>query len=818
MPPESPFASPEPVRLRSVPLERDRPGSVAPGGPWTIPKPLTSLIGREADVAAVGVLIVDQGVRLVTLTGPGGVGKTRLALRVGEALGAEFPDGVVFVWLAAISDPELVLPTVMRALGLREDAARSTTEVLADALRQKRLLLVLDNFEQVRASAAHVATLLADCPELVILVTSRALLHIAGEQRFPVSPLALPEPVPAGIASAATSHVAAAPAVQLFVARARAIDPGFVLDEGNAGAVAAICRRLDGLPLAIELAAPRTLLLSPGELLARLRPALPFLDEGPEDVPDRLRTMRAAIAWSHDLLAPREQALFRRLAIFVGGFPLDAAEWVSGVGFQGLDFGDSQSGANADTRHPLPETLDLLATLVDLSLLQRTELAGETRFGMLETIREFALERLADSGELAVVSDRRAAWCVGLAEAAANAAGRAGSGDWMRRLAAERSNLWAVLDWCEQTGQTDAALQMTGALWHYWYPLGDAAEGRTRLERVLAAAPDGTPVLRAQALRGAGVLAWQSADYAVSRDRLEAALAIYRARADQAGVAWSLNDLGCLSATLAEQERAEAYFGEALALFRERGDAVGIAQLTTNLGELASVQGRHDLAIERLGAALALWRDLDNRVGAVRAQAALGEALVARGDLARADTTLREALTAISDIDYEQILPAVLRTAAQMAARRGDGVTAARRYGAADGIRERLGMEVSAARRTTYERAVVAVRDTLGTAAFAAAWDAGRALTLDEAIAEATSLAAEATPPGSGHLAAAVGLTAREREVLRLLVDGLSDKEIASELGIGRRTVSTHVAAVRAKLGAPSRSAAAAIAARDRLV
>jgi hypothetical protein len=280
VPSKSPSPSPEPVRLRSIPIERAQPSTVAPGAARAIPKPLTSLIGREDDVAAVRALIEDEGVRLVTLTGPGGVGKTRLALRIGEALAATFPDGVVFAPLAAIVDPELVLPSILRALGLREDVTRSAAEVLADALRQKRLLLVLDNFEQVRSSAAHLAALLATCPDLVMLVTSRALLHIAGEQRFPVSPLALPESVPAGPGLPLATRIAAAPAVQLFVARARALEPAFALDEDNAVAVAAICRRLDGLPLAIELAAPRILLLSPGELLARLRPALPLLNEG----------------------------------------------------------------------------------------------------------------------------------------------------------------------------------------------------------------------------------------------------------------------------------------------------------------------------------------------------------------------------------------------------------------------------------------------------------------------------------------------------------------------------------------------------------
>ena len=335
MPPKSPSSSPEPARLRSVPIERDRPGSAAPGAHRVVPKPLTSLIGREADVAAVSALIIDRGVRLVTLTGPGGVGKTRLALRVSEALAAAFPDGVVFVPLAAIAGPDLVLPSIVRALGLREDATRSAADTIADAVRQRRLLLVLDNVEQVRASAAQLAALLEACPDLVMLITSRALLHVAGEQRYSVSPLALPESVPTDAGLSIAPHVAAASAVQLFVARARAIDPAFILDEGNAAAIAAICCRLDGLPLAIELAAP-------------------LLDEGPEDAPHRLRTMRASIAWSHDLLSPPEQALFRRLAIFVGGFTLEAAER---VGRRGAGVGGTAERTSPDFRPPTPFSL-----------------------------------------------------------------------------------------------------------------------------------------------------------------------------------------------------------------------------------------------------------------------------------------------------------------------------------------------------------------------------------------------------------------------------------------------------------------------------
>ena len=335
--------------------------------------------------------------RLLTLTGPGGVGKTRLALAIAQHAAPLFPDGVIFVSLAAISDPELVVPTIARTLGLGEASVRSPLELIGDAISAQRLLLVLNNVEQVQPAAIHVAELLATCPHLVILATSRTLLHIAGEQRFPVTPLALPVVGPGPTAEEQVSAIASAAAVQLFMARAQAVTPSFTLSPDNAQAIAAICHRLDGLPLAIELATARLRLLSPRELLARFRAALPLLTEGPLDAPDRLRTMRQAIAWSYDLLTTEEQELFRRLAVFTGGFALEAAEWVAD--------GEAEGGRRRRERaldgelarrqeNPSPSVLDLVASLVDKSLLTRSEEADESRFWMLETIREFGLEQL----------------------------------------------------------------------------------------------------------------------------------------------------------------------------------------------------------------------------------------------------------------------------------------------------------------------------------------------------------------------------------------------------------------------------------------
>jgi non-specific serine/threonine protein kinase len=448
----------------------------------------------------------------------------------------------------------------------------------------------------------------------------------------------------------------------------------------------------------------------------------------------------------------------------------------------------------------------------------------ETRFVMLETVREFALDELGRRGEDAEIRDAHAVHFLALAEAAALAAERAGSGDWMRRLTAVRPNLQAALDWLEQTGQSAAALQMSGALWHYWYRLGEMAEGRHRLERALAAAsPESALAYRARALRGAGVLAWQGGDYTTSRDRLDAALAAYGAIGDLAGGAWVHNSLGCLAATQSERERAEAAFTEALAIFRTLDDLVGIAQITVNLGELAERSGAHDLAIERLEAGLKRWRGLDDRVGAGRAQVMLVHALLARGEAARAAAVLRDALTTIRDHEYEQILPAALCAAAQLAVVRGDTEAAARRYGAADRARERLGVAAPAAGRGADERTVAVVRRTLGEPAFVAAWAAGRGLSasqaIDEALLDNTMVPSGETLPGSrGFSAKESRLSAREQDVLRLLTMGRSDRQIADALFITRRTASKHVSAILSKLGVPSRAAAIALAIRDGLV
>jgi non-specific serine/threonine protein kinase len=789
-------------------LDRDRPGA-------PLPAPLTSFVGRERDVAAVVDLLLRDNARLVTLTGPGGVGKTRLALRVAEGVAAEFADGVAFADLTPLTDPALVAPTVETALGVREAGDRPASERLAAALRDRHLLLVLDNFERVVDAAPMVAGLLAACPCLTVVATSREPLLLSAERVFAVPPLAVPAPGTPG-APWAVRHparpaveLAESDAVRLFAERARAAKADFVVNAVNAPVVAAICARLDGLPLAIELAAARVKVLPIQALLDRLERALLLLTGGGRDLPARQQTMRNAVAWSHDLLTPEEQALFRRLAVFAAGFVLEAAEAVAG-GPDDLD----------------RDVFDGVASLVDKSLLQLPEGSEpEPRYRMLETVREFGLEQLADTGEQGMVRGRHAAWCLALAERAAEALDGPLRGAWLGRLEAEHDNLRAALAWFDRTGDASGLLRLAGFLWRFWYFRGHVSEGRAWGERALAGAAD-EPASNAlaRALLGVGALRWQSGETDTAAVPLQEALTLYRAQGDRTGTAWTLNVLGCLISDNGDLDRGVDHLREALAIFIELGDTVGRAQVEGNLAEDAFVRGDFALAAQRLEAVLALQREIGDTAGAMRALTYLGNAVLGQGDLARAHTLLAQAATALLTTGYVQAVPDALRGLARAASGWGDATRAATVFGAEEALRSRLGVLLPpAVHRGWLERDVAALRQALGDAAFTAAWEAGRALSLGDAVALAaapvdpTTLALAPTTDPLSTGTSRYGLSPRELEVLRLLAEGRTDREIGEALFISPRTVSRHLQNIYAKLQVNSRSAASALAHRHGL-
>ncbi len=824
--PESPSAQSSPAPLRSLDPSHIQPKSDVPSPFGTHPKPLTSLIGRDDEVATVRALLVEGGVRLLTLTGPGGVGKTRLALRVAEEVASAFPGGVVFVPLGSVNDPDLVLPTIARELGLREDAARSAAERLAAFLAGRRLLLVLDNFEQVRPAATELAAVLADCPGVVALVTSRVVLHVAGERRFPVAPLALPASIAAGADGTPESSLAttaASAAVQLFVDRAQAVDPRFVLDAANAEAVVDICRRLDGLPLAIELAAAWIRVLPPDALLARLERRLPLLYGGADDQPVRLRTMRDAIAWSYDLLTADEARLFRHLAVFVGGFTLEAAEAVASRDERQLPVSSDLRPPTPDSRPPTSDTvLDLVASLIDKSLLQvqRTETDGAARFAMLETIREFGLEQLEESGEAEAIAARHAAWCVRLAEEIRRS-GRLSHRDGLAALEAEHPNLRAALSWFLDRGDVPGAPHLSGELAEFWFRHGHVAEGQSWLERVLAA-DDGTPTAaRANALVGLNMLLWSRDEFARATELLDEAEAAARGAGDAGVLAYVRLHQGYVATAAGKMDLAVARGEEALTTCEAIPQQFSCHGALWLLARATLAQGDDNRASELYERLLASARSAGDDISV--ANGFVGRAIIAerRGDPDGALAGFAEAATVCRECGDLLFAAHCLNAAAVTAVALGRSEPAVRLYAVVETLSGSVGAVMGPGIHLDRERrdqALAAARASLGEGRFAAEWDAGAALTLDEAIAEVAALAGQVSPPLLSTTSAPGALTAREREVLRLLVDGLTDKEIAVSLGIGQRTVSNHVAMIRDKLAAPTRTAAVAIAMRDNLV
>jgi predicted ATPase len=665
----------------------------------------------------------------VTLTGPGGSGKTRLALEAADSLLDRFASGVYLVGLAPLRDPDSVASSIAQALGLRERGGIPLRQSLQEYLREKQMLLLLDNFEQVLAAAPLVSELLAAAPRLKILVTSRAPLHLQGEKEFAVPPLALPPPG----SESSVSTLARSPAVALLVQRAQDVRAEFGLTEENAAAVAAICRRLDGLPLALVLAAARLKLFSPQALLPRLVGATPggrpegdprgsplqLLTRGPCDLPARQQTLRKTIQWSYELLSEAEKRLFGRLSVFVDGCPLEAAEAVCG-----------------EEGEPENTVLDGVAALVDQSLLQQEERAGgEARFLMLETIREYGLERLIESGEASGVQQRHAEYFLALAERAEAARPTRDRAAWAERLVAERDNVRAALEWYEAQEDGTRALRLAGALWALWLGRGHLTEGCQHLTRILARGDTQEPTAaRARALHLASVLLNTLGDDAQGDRMQEQCLPIWRHLGNRAGVATSLFHLAGRAYQRGELARAQSLWEESLAEAEDAADKATIAYVLVYAQSIIMEQGDPAAARSYFERGLALSQEVGVTLLAAVAHDALALLDRTQSNIESAEEHLRESLTLHQASGFLRWVPNVLISIAGLAAVQGQAGRAARLFGAADALRQAMEVHLNVREREEYERDVALARLGLGETDFAAAWAAGQAMTLEQAV------------------------------------------------------------------------------------
>lgn len=740
----------------------EKPARQTEARPANIPVQRTGFVGREKEVAAAKELLLRGDVRLMTVTGPGGIGKTRLGVEVASGLAERFPGGAHFVPLSPLHDAGLMAAAIVQTMGIRETGGQTPLEILKKYLQERSqapMLLVLDNFEHVMAAAPLVAELLATGPQLKILVTSRAALHVYGEHEFPVPPLALPEahtmPSPEALGRF--------PAVALFVQRAAAVKPDFELNRENATAVVEICARLDGLPLAIELAAARVKVLSPAALRARLASRLQLLTGGARDLPQRQQTLRGAIDWSYDLLSAAEQKLFRRLAVFVGGCTLEGVEAV------------------CDTKGDLDlDLLDGTESLVDKSLLQRVEQAnGESRFVMLETIREYALEKLEASGEDRLTRRAHAAYCLVLAEEEATEQSGAERAAWVERFALEHDNFRAALGWLIETGDAEWGLRLGTALFRFWEGREYFAEGRDSLEKLLkipaAAAPSRA---RGRALFSAGVLASEQGDYAAADILMGGGLEVARKLEDKQGVAVSLNAMAVNARDRGDPEVAHALFEESLERWRELGDQKGVARALSNLasvvksrggyartrslyadclaifagigdrtgvawslnhqGDAAREQGDAAAAKNLYQQALAIFRELGDRWGIAGTQADLGTLAREQQDSATAKSLYRESLIAFQELEHKRGIARLLECFACAAATERQAERSLRLAGAAAALRLNIGAPLTPAEHTKLEAILDPARqelvDTTGATAWLEGWDMPVEKMIDEVL------------------------------------------------------------------------------------
>jgi predicted ATPase/DNA-binding CsgD family transcriptional regulator/tetratricopeptide (TPR) repeat protein len=760
-----------------------------------LPLELSSFVGREREISEVeGVL---GGTRLLTLTGTGGCGKTRLALRVAKDLAEKFDDGVWWVGLAPLADPDLTPNSVASSLGVHEQQGRSMVEALSDHLRSRDLMLILDNCEHlIGACAGLVETLLLSCPDLKILATSRESLGVPGETVWTVPTLSLPE----ADGTPTVEDLMRCEAVRLFVDRARSRLPAFEVSQENVGMVARVCRMLDGIPLAIELASARMGTLAVGQVAERLEDSLGFLTVGSRTVDARHRTMRATLRWSHELLSAPEQRLFAKLSVFAGGWTLEAAEEVCRDGAAGRD-----------------DVLDFLGRLVDKSLVSAEEKVDDAaRYRMLEPVRQYGREHLEENGEGEQVRQRHARYYLALAEAAERELVGAGHAVWLERLETEYPNLHASLLWCldeegaKPEGRAEMGLRLAAALGKFWDVHGPS-EGREWLEKGLAKSRAAPSSLRAKALNEAGFLAIFQLDSRATA-MLEEALALFKDLGDKTGQAIAINHLMYTVGFLIDFSEAVTIREEAQALLKQPPeDQRAAANLHLTLGMIAFGEENHEQVVVQIEEALSLFRKLGDLLNTGRGLSVLGLAALGRGDAEDAARAYDEFLRLLLLLKSKIGATFALIGMAGVAVLRGQPHRAASLFGAADAARKAIGHPDPPLKQLNYdyESYIATTRTALGEEAFEEAFCAGLAMSAEQAIKYALSpdepasitQVSEQAPGGEV-------LTRREVEVLSFVAGGLTDVQIAKRLHLSRHTVGHHLSSVYRKLGAKGRAAA----------
>ena len=745
---------------------------------FALPAQPTRLIGREAMLLRARARLLSPDVRLLTLTGTGGTGKTRLAIALAASVLEHFVDGVWFVDLSPVTDPDLVMHAVGRVLEIETSDAPVVTR-LEERLHTGQQLLVLDNFEQVLAASTDLSKLLSTCRGLKLLVTSRAPLEVAWEHIFPVLPLGLPEPA----GSCDLTCLKRCPSVALFVDRARAARGEFELTDDNASAVAQICIRLDGLPLAIELAAARSRFLPPVTLLARLESRLELLRNGRRDSPARHHTLSAAIDWSYDLLPPEERALFRRLGVFVGGCELEAAEAVA----------------------PDMDVLGGLSALVTRNLLRVEEDGARPRYRPLETIREYAFARLLGSGEEEPTRRHHAAYLSNLVERAEPELRGPHQSEWLDRLEREHDNLRTALAWCIEH-DAETALRLGAGLWRFWFTRGYMLEGQHWLDLALDAAngAETSALARARALTGAGEMAWGRGDLATATARHGASLELRRQLGDVAGVAQALHNLGNVAIERGDHATARAMHEESLALRRRLGNTPDLALSLYNLGRLARIEEDTQRAGKLLEESLALARQTGGSLAIAGPLRELGDLALSRGERDVAAKRYRECLQLAREIGAHVTIARGVESAAAVAHARGVVRVAARLLAAAEALRESIRSPRVATELAPCEPVLEAARAQLGASGLARASREGRAMPLDEVIELALAVLREPTAPAAAR-GVRGGLSERELQVVELIAQGLTNRQIADRLVIAERTTHAHVRNILDKLDCSSR-------------